>query len=56
MNKVKILNLSKVQKAVVGTDGKTYYMPPRTHKYLPMGVQVASGLDRYLKVTFQESK
>jgi hypothetical protein len=56
MKKVSIQNLSRVQKAVEGTDGKTYYIPPKKPKTLPAGVQVKSGLGRFLKVTYVESK
>ena len=55
MNQVHIYNLSKVQKAVKGTDGKVYYLPPRTVKPLPKGGEVEAGLDRYTKVTYKES-
>ena len=55
MKKVNLLNVSKVQKAVTGTDGKTYYLPPRSPKSLPSGVEVQEGLDRHIKVTVSES-
>lgn len=55
MKKVTLLNLSKVQKSVRGSDGKVYYLPPRTAKSLPSGVEVIEGLDRQIKVTVKES-
>ena len=54
MNKVNIYNASKVQKTIKGTDGKVYYLPPRTVKHLPSGIQVAEGIDRNLIVTIPE--
>ena len=55
MKQVTLLNLSKVQKAVKGTDDKVYYLPPRSPKSLPMGVEVAEGLDKDIRVTVQQS-
>lgn len=55
MKKVNLLNIGRVQKAVKGTDGKIYYLPPRAPKSLPSGVEVAEGLDREIKVTVKES-
>lgn len=54
MSKVSLYNASKVQKAVKGTDGKTYYLPPRSPKTLPSGVRVAEGSDRQIIQTIKE--
>ena len=55
MKKLSLLNVGKVQKAVKGTDGKVYYLPPRKPKPLPAGVEVAEGMCREIKVTVSES-
>jgi len=51
MKRVSIVNTSKVAKAIKGTDGKIYYLPPRKPQFLPMNVEVAEGMCRELKVT-----
>ena len=55
MKKINLLNLSRVQKAVTGTDGKTYYLPSRKPTSLPAGVEVLEGLSQEIKVTVKES-
>lgn len=55
MKKVTLLNLSRVQKAIKGTDDEIYYLPPRTPKSLPSGVEVKEGLDKDIKVTVSQS-
>ena len=51
MNRVHIYNLSNVMRAVKGTNDKIYYIPPKSPKPLPKGVEVKEGLNRYLRVT-----
>jgi hypothetical protein len=55
MKKVTLLNLSRVQKSVKGTDNEIYYLPPRSPKSLPAGIEVKEGLDKDIKVTVQQS-
>jgi hypothetical protein len=55
MKKFTLLNLSKVQKTVKGSDDKFYYLPPRTPKSLPAGIEVKEGLTKEIKITVSES-
>lgn len=55
MKKLTLLNVGKVQKAIKGTDKKTYYLPVRAPKTLPAGVEILEGKDRYIFVTVSES-
>ncbi|NNK82758.1 MAG: hypothetical protein HKO92_06520 [Flavobacteriaceae bacterium] len=55
MKKLTLLNIGKVQKAVKGTDGKVYYLPPRSPKSLPAGVEISEGMHREIKITVSES-
>lgn len=55
MKKLTLLNVGKVQKAIKGTDGKIYYLPVRSPKSLPAGVEILEGKDRHIFVTVSES-
>lgn len=55
MKRVTLVNISKVQKAIKGTDDVIYYLPPRIPSPLPAGVDIKEGRDQQIKVTVSES-
>lgn len=55
MSKVHVRNLSKVQRAVKGDNGKVYYIPANSAQSIPEGVSIVEGLSREVRIMVQQS-
>lgn len=48
---VHLYNRSKEPRDILGDDGETYHLPPRSRKTLPKGVSVDGTIPRDVKIT-----